>query len=180
MTKTQYLKKLKHRLGILGAEERERICEYYAEIIDDKTDELGSEEAATADLGDVNATVAHVLSEYNAQNSNSPGFGARLTVAIVSSIIWLPLYISIWAVLISFFAAGGSMVVSGGVYAICAIPLMFHVFFTGVIQLGACVFLGGFGLFMIWGSIWLTRWTIMMTAYFYRGIKYSFRRAENV
>lgn len=63
MKKNEFLKKLREQLWALPAEDAERSCDYYSEMIDDRMDEGLTEEEAVAAIGDLEEIVKQILTE---------------------------------------------------------------------------------------------------------------------
>lgn len=63
MSKKEFLKSLKRRLRALPADEREKALSYYSELIDDRTENGSTEEAAVDALGTIPQIADEILSE---------------------------------------------------------------------------------------------------------------------
>jgi hypothetical protein len=92
MGKKEYLRRLGSLLRNLPAEERSRLLEYYAEILDDKIESGVSEYEATEQLGSVYALANKILGE----NPNRRRVPAWKVTAIVASTV-LAVSLVCWA-----------------------------------------------------------------------------------
>lgn len=63
MTKNEFMKKLKRRIAALPRAERNKALDYYSELIDERIEAGFTEEAATAEIGDVKAAAESVIAE---------------------------------------------------------------------------------------------------------------------
>lgn len=82
MNKEQFLRRLKRLLHPLPEEERERLLQYYREILEDKIEEGVPEQEAVGGLGDPRVLAGKILSENPARRRMSGGKIAA--VAVVS------------------------------------------------------------------------------------------------
>ena len=102
MTKREFLSQLRKKLRKLPMLElRERIG-FYSEIIDDKIEEGLSEEAAVAEVGSVDDIAAQIIDDIadstEKERIKKVVSGWQIVLLIVGSPVWLPILISIFAV----------------------------------------------------------------------------------
>lgn len=186
MTKRDFLKQLKKRLHLLPWQEREKLLAYYCELIEDEVEEGRSEEEAVLRRGNVDMIAEQTVREYISERCGAPdgksvklrsgGFGLRLTIAIVSFPVWLPLYLSGWSVLISLYVSALACVAAGVLYVAPAAFMLASEGAAGGFQLGCCIAAVGAGVLLGMGAWELTKLWLKMSKWLCRGIRYSFRK----
>ena len=119
MTKIEFLLKLEKHLSGLPEADLVRTIDYYNEIIDDRTEDMGSESEAVAAMGAPEDVAAQVLSEFSLPRLVKEKIKPRRRMAAweivllcVGSPIWVSLLIAALAVVISLYAAVFSVVIS--------------------------------------------------------------------
>ena len=112
MTKKEFLSRLRKKLRKLPiAESRERIG-FYSEIIDDKIEEGLSEEAAVAEAGSIDDIANQIMDEATTSHKRAETkknvSAWQIVLLIIGSPVWLPILISIfavvWSIVITFWA----------------------------------------------------------------------------
>lgn len=187
MTKTEFLKQLKKKLRMLPEQERQRVLDYYNELIEDEMEEGHSEADAVSRRGSIADIAEQTLREYVRDHGTAEkgtegnvlprsGFGKRLTITIISFPLWLPLYATGWSVLVSLFAAALSCVLAGIVRLIPSLLIATTDGAAGWFQVGICITALGFGVLLAFGSWELTRLWLKMSRWLCRGIRYSFHK----
>lgn len=78
MTKEHFLNSLSNRLHTLPNDERQRILEYYAEIIDDSIERSMSESEAVDSLGAIDAIVRDILGNESSKTDEFPHFTSAI------------------------------------------------------------------------------------------------------
>ena len=63
MSKQEFLAALEQGLAGFPREDVDERLAFYSEMIDDRTEEIGSEEAAVAEIGTVDDVVSQIMSE---------------------------------------------------------------------------------------------------------------------
>ena len=196
MNKLQFLNQLRQLTASLPKDEAEKYVEYYSEMIDDAIEEGGTEEEAVASMGTPEEIKAYIkensgghsktteypkTSQYVPQQNKSNKLPVWAIVVLICCFpIWLPIcfallsvYISLWAVVISLFAAFGSIIVVGIAASVSA-------FFCGSFPqllaiLGAGLFCTGFGLVMIVAVSAFSKQFVRFTAFLVNSIIRLFR-----
>ena len=119
MTKIEFLLKLEKQLAGLPESDLMRTIDYYNEIIDDRTEDMGSESEAVAAMGAPEDVAAQVLSEFSLPRLVKEKIKPQRRMAVwemvllcVGSPIWVSLLIAALAVVISLYAAVFSVVIS--------------------------------------------------------------------
>ena len=131
MTKREFLDVLKGRLSQLPQEELEKQLAYYAELIDDMTEDGMDEALAVEKLGDVSKISENILQELPfpvlVKSRVRPGGGwtaFSIVLLVLGLPVWLPIlaaifavvlsvYLVIWAVIVTLFAVVFSIAISG-------------------------------------------------------------------
>lgn len=182
MTKTEFLTELKKALEGLPEEDIEKSLEYYSEMIDDRIEDGLSEEESVADLGSIEDIRKQILKDtpitkiIKEKIKPKRSFGGwEIAVIIIGFPIWFPLlasaaatlfsiWVSLWAVVISFYAVEAAFMASavGGIIA-AVVMLTVGNSISGLFLLGcslACVGLGILWIFVCKystkGLVWLT------------------------
>lgn len=108
MSKAEYLKQLRAALEQMPPEEREEQLAYYGELFDDMLEDGMSEEEAARRLGAPGDVAAQLLAEMPMSvlvksRVKAQGRPSALTVVllVLGAPLWLPLLISVFAVLLS-------------------------------------------------------------------------------
>ena len=110
MTKKEFLSKLRRKICRLPHKEISERLGFYNEIIDDKIEEGIPEKDAVAGVGNIEDIAAQILSDANVELKNpkkaiNPW---QIILLIVGSPIWLPILISVlavvWSVIIALWA----------------------------------------------------------------------------
>ena len=182
MTKNEFLTELRAALEGLPEEDVEKSLEYYSEMIDDRIEDGLSEEEAVADLGSIEDIRAQIVKDTPITKIIKEKIkpkrtlsGLEITLLIVGFPIWFPLlasvaatlfciWVSLWAVVISFYAVEAAFMASavGGIIA-AVVMLTVGNSLSGLFLLGcslACVGLGILWIFVCKystkGLVWLT------------------------
>lgn len=197
MDKLDFLLALDKRLDVLSETDRRASLDYYSEILDDLVEGGMTETDAVASLGSVDAIAEEILMDIPLpklvkakMKGKKPLSGLEITLLIVGFPIWLPIlisvfavifavYISLWAVVISLYATDLAMAACAPTGILAAVVL-----FASGKPTAALLFLGAglvlAGLSVLWfllcnltaKGMWkLGRLTL-------RGIKACFVRKE--
>ena len=182
MTKNEFLTELRAALEGLPEEDIEKSLEYYSEMIDDRIEDGLSEEESVADLGSIedirkqivkDTPITKIIKEKIKPKRTLSGL--EITLLIVGFPLWFPLltsaaatlfsiWVSLWAVVISFYAVEAAFMASavGGIIAAVVILTVGNSL-SGLFLLGcslACVGLGILWIFVCKystkGLVWLT------------------------
>lgn len=171
MTKKEFLSALSRGLSKLPRKEREERVNFYAEMIDDRIEEGMPEPDAVASVGTVEGTVSQILAERPAVAEETPqkSGGGRVGVILLLLLgfpIWFPilltffitvasllfsLFVSLWAVEISF--AAGAVGGVGTFFILLATGQAAMAFFT----LGGALVSGGLAILLFFGAIAATK-----------------------
>lgn len=79
-TKAEFLAALRNALSGMPQEDLEKTLEYYEEMIDDRTEDGDSEEAAVAGIGDISEIAAGIRAETAQKDISTAASGASLSV----------------------------------------------------------------------------------------------------
>ena len=199
MNKTDFLMKLRERLGGLPEYDVDERIDFYAEMIDERIEDGASEDDAVEALGNIDEIVEQILSDIplsrlvkkkvSPKRKMSPltvvllavGSPIWLSLLIAAFAVALSLYASLWAVIISLWAVNLS-------FAVCAVvaPLPVILFFTsgkfmaGSALICAALVLAGLLIFLFIGCRAATKLGARIVKWCVLGIKKSFVRKENV
>lgn len=191
MTKLEFLDALDLQISSLPKNERDERLVFWSELIDDKIEDGLSEEEAVAQIGSVDEVALQILSDAapeEPKGTKKELKGSQIALIAVGSPLWVPLlisaaavalslYISLWAVIISFWAADLSLAVA----APTSIALFFVYLFSGnlgaaISMLGAGAICGGLSILAFEGCKRLTLLTVKLTKKIFK--KFSSRREE--
>lgn len=197
MNKQQFLEELKNALGNLAEEDIKQSLDFYSEMIDDKIEDGLSEDAAVAEIGDVNRISAQIISEIPLSKIikekvspkrklsvleivllilGAPIWGSLLITAIsvlfALYIVMWSLVVSLWAVEVSLMAAAFSGVVAPVVFIIRGYTL------PALALFGVGLFSIGLSIFMLFGCIAATKGMAVLTKKIVLWIKMLFVKKE--
>ena len=153
MTKKEFLAALRLRLrAIPRAELRERLG-FYSEIIDDKMEEGLTEGEAIAEIGNIDDVAEQILAEVEipAKRKKKPRNPWQIALLIIGSPVWLPILISVYAVM-------WSVVIT--LWAV-EIPMFIFEMISRVLKVGC---------------VWMSKIAAMFTKWSATSIGRSFRR----
>lgn len=145
MNKQEFLERLRLGLSDLPQEEIHAQLDFYTEIIDDRMEDCVSEEAAVAELGDVNEIISLIIANNSGKEQEKKEKTKRqlrvweIILLAVGSPIWISLGISAVAVIFSIFISLWSVVIS--MWAVFASLIGSSL--GSVVFCGFSVFLGG-------------------------------------
>ena len=170
MTKREFLLSLRKCLSGLPVEEIEQQLHYYSEMIDDRMEEGLSEEEAVGQIGDLEEIIEQLPKPEEKKRRLKTG---EIVLLIAGVPVWLPLlisavavagsvYVSWWAVLISLWAAFGSLVACGFAGIVSGLGLCFQSI-SGLFLIGAGFVCAGLAVFSFYGCKWLTDTTVKLT-----------------
>ena len=118
MNKEQFLIELASALSGLPDDDIEKTLEFYSEMIDDRIEEGLSEEEAVADLGSIEEIRAQTIKDTpmtklirEKVKKKRELTGLEITLLIVGFPIWLPILISVAAVIFSIYVTLWSLIV---------------------------------------------------------------------
>ena len=171
MTKKEFLTALSRGLSKLPRKEREERVNFYAEMIDDRIEEGMPEPDAVTSVGTVEGTVSQILAERPAVAEEPPqkSGGGRVGVILLLLLgfpIWFPilltffitvasllfsLFVTLWAVEISF--AAGAVGGVGTFFVLLATGQEAMAFFT----LGGALVSGGLAILLLFGAVAATK-----------------------
>lgn len=195
MNKAEFLARLRKALAGLPQEDIEKSLDFYSEMIDDRMEDGFSERDAVAAAGSIDEIARQVLSETSlgriVRESMRPSRRLRrweTSLLIVGSPLWLPLllsaaavalalYLTVWAVIASLYAADLALAVSSAAG-------IAGIFFYGLAsRTAAAVFSLGFALacagasillFFVFGSV--SRWVLRLGRLCVNSVKKLFIR----
>jgi uncharacterized membrane protein len=197
MDKKEFLWRLMDGLSGLPMEDIDRSLDYYSEMIDDRMEDGLSEEEAVAALGPVGEICSQILAETPlsrlVKEAVRPKRKLRvweIILLVLGSPMWVPLmaaalivvvsvYLSIWAVLLSLYAADLAVAVAG----LVGVVTMFRVLSIGQIAEGI-LFLGGgmvcigLAILLFFGFNQLTKGLVWVTKRGLLALKGCFVRKE--
>lgn len=171
MNKQEFLSRLHKGLSGLPAKEKRERLAFYGEMIDDRMEDGLSEEAAVAEIGEVDGIVEQI----QAASPKKKKKAGVIVLLILGFPVWgaivLSFYISLWAVLISLWAVFAALLGSalgglvGGI-ALCGNgnPT------AGLAWIGASLVCAGLGIFLFFGCKAATCGTIKLTKKLVQGV----------
>jgi uncharacterized membrane protein len=179
MTYKEWEKKLSKYLKPLVQEERFAAVEYYREMYGDKLEAGLSCEEILEEFGSPQACAERILGENGLslpqKTKNSVGWWVG--ISFLTLILILPLYASLFSIVISFGAvafSGGASALAGGIYVVASPFLAIEgMSFWGVIaHMGMGFVALGVGLLLMIGFAYLTKylykWTMKSLGFIYK------------
>lgn len=183
MNKEQFLIELASALSGLPDDDIEKTLEFYSEMIDDRIEEGLSEEESVADLGSIEEIRAQTIKDTpmtklirEKVKKKRELTGLEITLLIVGFPIWLPIlisvaavifsiYVTLWSLIVVLFAVEISFAASAFACIIASIPSFIFLNTPGALfLLGCSLFLAGLSVLWVFvckwgikGIIWLTR-----------------------
>ncbi len=199
MSKQDFLARLRIGLSGLPRDEAEERLTFYSEMIDDRIEEGLTEEAAVAQIGDVEDVITQIMSDIPlsklVKEKIKPKRGLRIweiILLILGSPIWLSLllaaflivlsvYIVIWAADITLWAA--DLGVAGGFLVGMALAAMLMIdgrLIPGIAMIGISLACAGIAILLFFGCIQVTKGILILTKKLIMGIKLMFvgKKAE--
>ena len=192
MTKNEFLDQLKTRLCDLDENNIERIIKKYSKRIDNNMKEL-SESEAVESLGEIDEIARHILDKNMfperapKPKSNSKTVGLILLVilapvwlalALAAGILFIALFIAIWAILLSFILVCIALILWGFAVMIRCPEGFNHSFITGLANLGITFIAMGVGLLLSLLFKQLYNFLANLTLSFFKKVSLLFRRRE--
>ena len=193
MRKSEFLAELRKCLRGLPEEDIQSSLDYYAEMIDDRTEEVGEEEAAVAGIGKPWEIARAIRNEKAPEKSEKVVTKEKrkmsplvIVLLILGSPIWISLLvaafsivIAVYAVLWSAIVCLWSVVVSLGASAIAGILYLPYYavlgrVWVGIALAGAGLFTGGLGVFAFLGSLSATKGMAILSKQIFRFIRFCF------
>lgn len=171
MNKDEFLNDLCHALKGLPYEEVNKTLDYYSELIDDAVEDGADEKTFIAGLEDVETIAERITDETSirklvAREVKGKRFSVpAIILIIVGSPVWLSiliavaasllaLYVSVWSVVVSFFAADVAFAASA-VLAVVAMPFVFaESVAKALFFLGTAIACAGIAILGFFGCVW--------------------------
>ena len=188
---------LRARLSGVPQEEVDERLGFYSELIDDSIEDGISEQDAVAKIGSADKIADQILSEIplarlakkKIRSSRrlaaweivllAIGSPLWLSLGIVAASVVFSLYVVIWSLVVCAWAIFASLCacalggIAAGIIFICTSSVA-----SGIVTIGASIFLGGLAIFAFWGcnaatvgAVWLTKKSVL-------GIKKCFIKKE--
>ena len=197
MDKLDFLLTLDRRLGVLPDADRKAPLDYYSEMLDDLMESGMTETDAVASLGSVEAIAEEILMDMPLtklvkakMKKRRRMTGIEITLLIVGSPIWLPIlismfavvfsvYVSLWAVVISLYAADLCLA-AGSLAGLLGAIMMFvgGQPGAGLLFLGSMLVLVGLAILLFFGCNAAVKGAYKLGKLTLRGIKACFIRKE--
>lgn len=197
MTKNEFIAGLNSRLAALPESERQSLAEYYSEMIDDRVEDGMTEEDAVAAMGGIDAIAAEKLAERPLpqliRERVRPRHALRaweIVLLVLGSPVWLPLliaaavvflavYVVIWAVVASVYAIDLSLAAAGigGVAGAFVFGAQAH-FAQGAFVFGAGLALAGMAVLLFFGANLIAKGAITAGRWILRRTKALFIKKE--
>ncbi|MBR4881861.1 MAG: aldo/keto reductase, partial [Clostridia bacterium] len=173
--------------------------DFYSEMIDDLTEDGLSEEAAVAEVGNIDSIVKEIIDDTSLTKLIKEKVKQKkrlkwweLTLIIVGSPIWLSiliaalavilsLYISVWSVVASLwsvFASFAGIAFGGLVYSVASFCMGETL--SGIACIGIAIASAGLAIFVFYGCKAVTKGWIWLTKKMFLGIKKAFVKREAV
>ena len=182
MRKQEFLEALRDRLSGLPKPELEDRLAFYAEMLDDSIEEGREEEAAVAELGDIDEIATQIISDIPlarlAKERIKPKrrlSALSIALIILGSPIWLSLAIALLAVVLSIYITLWSVVATvwsvfaslcaGALSGVAAGAILVFVGrgISGAALIGAALVCGGLSVFAFFGCRAATNGIILLT-----------------
>ena len=198
MKKLEFLLRLHDKLSALPQEDVEERLAFYDEIINDRMEEGLSEEAAVAQIGNVDEIASQIIQETPLSRLVlekikpkkrrkaweivllAVGSPVWLSLLIAAFAVALSLYVALWAVVISFWAAFASVAACALGSVAAGIVFACHGNGTsGTAMIAAGLICAGLAVFLFYGCHAATKGTVWLTRRIILGIKHCFVKKED-
>ena len=196
MSKQEFLGALYNGLSGLPKEDIENSVQFYSEMIDDRMDEGMTENEAVEDIGSVNEIIKQILSELVKRTVSKKHDWKvwEIVLLAVGSPVWFPLlltaivivltvYIVIWSVVLSFYAADFSLAVSGIFTLVSTVAYAFTSnanIFAMLVLIGGAFVCAGLSILSFFGINQITKGMVFVSKKIWIWIKSLFIRKEEV
>ena len=189
MTKAEFLAELRAAISGLPEADIEKSLDFYSEMIDDRVEDGLPEEEAVAALGSIEEIKTQILKDIpitkiikekvKPKRSLS---GLEITLLIVGFPIWLPLLISVAAVIFSVYVTLWSVIVvlysvdlvffAGAIAGVLgSIPILFIGNISAVLLLlGSGLVCAGLGILWIFVCVGATKAIVWLTKVFFKSL----------
>lgn len=199
MNKNDFLNKLEKAMSGLPQEEIQKTLDYYSEIIGDAVEEGESAKDVIERFDSAEEIAGKIindtpLSKLVKEDVKRRNLSTReIIFIIIGSPIWIPIlisvlaiifsiYISIWSIVASIFAVSAALALSGVALAVLAPFLMNEVPFKAMFLFGTALISIGASVFVFYLAMWCAKLTVKLTVFIMRNVKTLFirRRSENI
>ena len=197
MTKSEFMRNLKKKLGGLSEKEKTERLAFYSELIDDRIEDGIAEETAVEELGSIDELAAQITSEMLISNNIKDETKQQRTLKwweialiVLGFPLWFSLLAVVFAVIISLYAALFSVVVAiysadiaiagGAIIGVFEAVLFFLAgnAVGGIFFVGAAIALGALSWLMWFGCNIVTKWIFEVTKRLIVWIKTLFVKKE--
>ena len=197
MTKQEFISQLREKLSGLPQSDIEESITFYSEMIDDKIEDGMTEENAVSELGGIDDIVKQIIADTPLTRLVKEKIRPKrkrkaweIVLIAVGSPIWASLLIAalavifsvwvcLWAIVISFWAADVSLAASAlGSFASGIIGIVNGDVLHGIFMIGAGLICTGLFILLIYGCKALTRLCAVLTRKMAIAIKSLFIRRE--
>lgn len=196
MSKEEFLAQLRRGLAGLPQEDVEERLTFYSETIDDRIEEGLTEEAAVADVGDVDEIAAQIVAEtplprlVKERARTKRALRTReIVLLVLGSPLWLSLLIAAGAVLLAAYAVIWSLIAALWAMELAVVACLLAGVVAGAVSLfrgglsglllSGGLFSGGLAILLFFGCKAATAALLRLTRRMARGIKSLFIRKEN-
>ena len=198
MNKQEFLEQLRKGLSGLPQNDIDERLAFYDEMIDDRTEEgLSQEEAVTA-IGSIDEIVAQTVADtpltkiakerMKTKREFRPweiilivvGSPVWLSLGIAAVAIILSLYITLWSLIVALWAVFAAFVcaalsgVAVGIFLACTDAVL-----KGIAIIGTGLVFAGLSVFMFYGCVAATKYTLILTKKIAIGIKNRLLKKED-
>lgn len=182
MNKQEFIQALRKKLSNLPEKDAREYIRFYEEMINDRIEDGFTEAEAIKDVGTIDQIYSQILTEVplyrivrNKFELKRKSQGGRIALIASTSIVWVPLLISLLAVVISLYAALWSIIASfWAVFVSLAASVLVGAvigilnIFAGDLILGLLLFscgiiAAGLSIFAFYGSLYSTKGSVVLT-----------------
>ena len=200
MIRVEFLEKLSYQLRRFSEEDQKRLISYYDEMIQDRIEDGMDEEKAVASIGSVEKAVEEAMydvslptlvkAKVKESKEKAPNKAVWVTLAILGFPIWLPLlmtlsavvlcvYVSIWITIISLYVVELSLAAATIFGLISGYIYMFTVSVSaGFFVIGISLVAGALSILFFKPLLFLSKELIQATVLFARKLKSFFISKE--
>lgn len=197
MNKQEFLTHLRGGLSRLPEKDREERITFYSEMIDDIVEEGASEDEAVSSLGSVDEVISQIIAEVPLSKIVKENVKPKremktweIGLLLLGSPLWVPLLISVLAVIFSLYIVMWSVIVSVwavfvslcacviGVLTAAVLCFAFNSTAVGIAVVGVGITLAGLSIFAFFACRIATKGILILTKKTTVALKKSFLKKE--
>lgn len=177
MNRNEFITELTEKLAHLPKAERAEVIGYYCELIDDGLENGQDEEDLLRSFASPDEIVKQLEERlFCPRGKNIRYLGLKRGLLIGTCPVWLPLFVSGYAVLASLVCVAAALSIASGLYFLLSFYLMTKGLLPGLFQCGASIMFSGLSVLFWIGTEKLWKLSVTFTKYANRSVRRLFQR----